>query len=367
MSASSSDVRCLSHVVKLGLALVLAGWIGGAWYLHVHHGNGTLGAGSPQHATFLEHEAVEALRSEALNHHAAAAAAAAAASEAHAHVLVGSTRPPQGEPLREDSRELNKAPSESSKKKAASSGAAAAVTGVAKGALSAVGQTKAGKAAAGAAQELKKREADKAEHKKKLDAAVRALNHDLLEEASVETNDELPKNKAPIGNYSSTAGPPTIFLSIAAYREQRGPRTILGAFEKAKYPDRIYVGLYQQWDSKSDPDGTDFSKACAENPHHPLCSRMDHVSKVELEWQKSEGPCVARANAEQMFGGQDFAMQIDSHSTFVQDWDEMMIRMWAQTGNEYAVLSGYPRSEGEMGRSEYRNIPMICTAQMLDW
>jgi hypothetical protein len=76
---------------------------------------------------------------------------------------------------------------------------------------------------------------------------------------------------------------------------------------------------------------------------------------------------VARANAEMMFGGQDFAMQIDSHSTFVQDWDEMMINMWAKTGNEYAVLSGYPRSEGEMGRSSYNNIPMICTAQMLDW
>ena len=364
MSTSSSDVRCLSHVVKLGLALVLAGWVGGAWYLHVHHGNGTVGSASPQHATFLEHEAVEALRSEALNHHATAAAASS--SDAHAHVLVGSTRPPPGELPQKDNRGLSEVSQEGSKRKAGSS-AAAAVVGVAKGALSAVGQTKAGKAAAGAIQKLHKKEAEKAEHKKKLDAAIQALNHDLIKDASAETNDELSKNNAPIANYSSTAGPPSIFLSIAAYREQRGPRTILGAFEKAKYPDRIYVGLYQQWDSKSDPDGTDFSKACAETPHHPLCSRMDHVSKVELEWQKSEGPCVARANAEQMYGGQDFAMQIDSHSTFVQDWDEMMIRMWAQTGNEYAVLSGYPRSEGEMGRTEYRNIPMICTAQMLDW
>ena len=39
---------------------------------------------------------------------------------------------------------------------------------------------------------------------------------------------------------------------------------------------------------------------------------------MELHWTKSEGPCVARANAEMMFGGEDYAMQIDAHSTFVQ-------------------------------------------------
>ena len=33
----------------------------------------------------------------------------------------------------------------------------------------------------------------------------------------------------------------------------------------------------------------------------------------------------------------------------------------------YAVLSGYPRSEGELGRTSFNNIPMICTAHMLDW
>ena len=47
----------------------------------------------------------------------------------------------------------------------------------------------------------------------------------------------------------------------------------------------------------------------------------------------SEGPCVARAKAEQMYGGQDFVFQIDAHSTFVPDWDAMMLRMWAQTNN----------------------------------
>lgn len=41
--------------------------------------------------------------------------------------------------------------------------------------------------------------------------------------------------------------------------------------------------------------------------------------------------------------------------------------MWSQTENEFAVLSGYPRSEGEMGSKKFNQIPMICTAHMLDW
>lgn len=217
----------------------------------------------------------------------------------------------------------------------------------------------------------------------------------------------------------------TIFISIAAYREQRGPRCIASAFNKAKHPDRIFVGLFQQWDASKDPDGTNFTAFCpsehsevsgkggkgGKQKPHPICSRQHHITKVKIQlwrrrytppslrciftisrcnalitlpdvcsharvhrtrqlevpWQESEGPCVARARAESLYRGQDFAMQIDAHSTFVQDWDEMLIRMWLATKNEYAVLSGYPRSEGEMGAVDAHSIPMICTAQMLDW
>ena len=165
---------------------------------------------------------------------------------------------------------------------------------------------------------------------------------------------------------------PTIFMSIAAYREQRGARTIASAFANAKYPQRLFVGLYQQRDPDKDPDGLNFTDYCHDPPkweqNAALCTYgPTHTSKVEVHWTQSEGPCVARAKAEQMYGGQDFVFQIDAHSTFVPDWDAMMLRMWAQTNNEFAVLSGYPRSEGQLGQSNFRNLPMICTARMLDW
>ena len=108
-------------------------------------------------------------------------------------------------------------------------------------------------------------------------------------------------------------------------------------------------------------------KGAGQKAYVPLCDYVDHVTKVEVAWQDSEGPCVARANAEAMYGGQEFAMQIDAHSTFVQDWDALLLDMWAKTQNEFAVLSGYPRSESELGRQSFNMLPMICTAQMLDW
>ena len=35
--ASPADLRWLATVLKLGLALVVAGWTFGWWYIHAHH------------------------------------------------------------------------------------------------------------------------------------------------------------------------------------------------------------------------------------------------------------------------------------------------------------------------------------------
>ena len=212
---------------------------------------------------------------------------------------------------------------------------------------------------------------------KQLSASVATAHHDIKPQAIAISSS--PQSSA-VHSASFKSGmpeKPTIFVSIAAYREQRGARTIASAFANAKYPERLFIGLYQQRNPDEDPDGLDFDLYCAEtvdaetrNTNAALCRYgPTHVTKEELHWTKSEGPCVARAMAEQMYNGQDFVFQIDAHSTFVNDWDEMMLRMWSQTNNEYAVLSGYPRSEGQMTQSlkSFRNLAMICTARMLDW
>lgn len=172
----------------------------------------------------------------------------------------------------------------------------------------------------------------------------------------------------------------TIFLVLAAYREQRGSRTIAHAFKMATRPDDLFVGIFQQRDPNVDPQALNFSAYCSgANPTHPVCSRKNQIRSTEIDWKLGEGPCVARAEAEKMIGSEEFVFQIDSHSTFVKGWDDILINMWRKTKNEFAVLSAYPRSEGEMNhkgaikeggemnQGAYKQIPLICSANMLDW
>lgn len=36
-------------------------------------------------------------------------------------------------------------------------------------------------------------------------------------------------------------------------------------------------------------------------------------------------------------------MQIDCHTLFTRNWDEKVLKMWYKIGNEYAIITSYPR------------------------
>ena len=42
-----------------------------------------------------------------------------------------------------------------------------------------------------------------------------------------------------------------------------------------------------------------------------------------------------------LYSGQDYVLQIDSHTRFIQDWDEMYIEDYLQF-NEEVILTGFP-------------------------
>ena len=49
-----------------------------------------------------------------------------------------------------------------------------------------------------------------------------------------------------------TSGEPTIYVSLASYRDPQCHKTIKDMYKKAQYPDRIHVGIYQQHGEKED-------------------------------------------------------------------------------------------------------------------
>jgi hypothetical protein len=125
-----------------------------------------------------------------------------------------------------------------------------------------------------------------------------------------------------------------IFIQIAAYRDPELVPTIKDCLDKAKYPDRLRFGICWQhevtdsWDSellefKNDP----------------------RFKIIDVRWNNSKGACWARNSIqEQLYDGEEYTLQLDSHHRFAQDWDETLIG-WIKDlqakGHKKPILTAY--------------------------
>ncbi len=124
---------------------------------------------------------------------------------------------------------------------------------------------------------------------------------------------------------------PRIFVSIASYRDPECQHTVRDIFAKAKYPERIFVGICWQFDPEHDKD------CFAVAPPYP-----SQVQTAQVHAKDSKGVCWARNLTQQLWRGEEYVLQIDSHMRFEPGWDELLLRMLAQCPSKKAVLSCYP-------------------------
>ncbi len=125
---------------------------------------------------------------------------------------------------------------------------------------------------------------------------------------------------------------PRIFVNIASYRDTECQWTVKDLFEKAKLPDRIFVGVCWQFIASEDDD-------CFK-----VTTRPDQCRVIEVDARDSLGACWARSKVQSLWQGEEFTLQIDSHMRFVRDWDEILLEMLRQCSSERAVISTYPPS-----------------------
>jgi hypothetical protein len=121
----------------------------------------------------------------------------------------------------------------------------------------------------------------------------------------------------------------TIFIQIASYRDTELPKTIKSALEKAKFPERIYFGIYNQFDEQTENSLDEFAD-------------INRIKFEKIPWREARGLGIARNVAEGFYDGQTYTLQTDSHMRFVDDWDEKLIDEWKKCEYEKAVLTGYP-------------------------
>jgi len=124
----------------------------------------------------------------------------------------------------------------------------------------------------------------------------------------------------------------TIFVSIASYRDPELLPTLRNMFETAKYPNRLTIGIAWQ---HSKEDSWDTLKEFKKN---------SKVKIIDIPAETSKGVCWARAQIQELYNGEKYLLQLDSHHRFIDGWDEELIKMFRsliKRGHKKPLITAY--------------------------
>ena len=172
----------------------------------------------------------------------------------------------------------------------------------------------------------------------------------------------LPKQAA-----SWVATDASIFVGIAHYRDGRCAETLKNLFTKAKFPERVHVGIMQHIDTEEDSLNCrkDYCRATGYAMESGKCPHLDNIRQLVASAKDARGPGVSRYMQEQLLQQEQFCLQVDAHSDFSQHWDMEMLDEWAATGNEYALLSTRPPSSEDPAQAE-AEVNHVCQTGFTD-
>ena len=143
----------------------------------------------------------------------------------------------------------------------------------------------------------------------------------------------------------------TIFVQIAAYRDPDLPATLHNLIQRAAQPERLRFGICLQLAADDPPHwGT------SAFPDHP------HLTSIRFDATESRGACWARRQAQDVYGGEDFLLQIDSHMRAVEHWDDLLLKTWKECSDARAVLSVYPNGFQQPCHLQTSTLPVMAAA-----
>jgi hypothetical protein len=122
---------------------------------------------------------------------------------------------------------------------------------------------------------------------------------------------------------------PSIFVQIAAYRDLEVAPTILDAIEKSSGNYTINFGVHTVYVDESEINVPD----------------LPNVKHAESKAPNNIGLGIGRALAHQFYNGEDYYLQCDSHSRFVEGWDDIAVNSvlnYQSYGIKKPLLTMYP-------------------------
>ncbi|ETW10480.1 hypothetical protein, variant [Aphanomyces invadans] len=123
----------------------------------------------------------------------------------------------------------------------------------------------------------------------------------------------------------------TIFVSIPSYCDSECQPTVAHLFATATAPSRVFAGLCLQHDEGDPAQAIAFAAAYG-----------DQVRVKRMHPADATGPCLARWETQQLWRGEPYYLQIDSHMRFRQGWDVFLIHELSQCSSPRAILTTYP-------------------------
>lgn len=126
-----------------------------------------------------------------------------------------------------------------------------------------------------------------------------------------------------------------IFIQIASYRDPQLIPTIKDCIANAAEPNNLIFGICRQFHPDDGFDSLDEFKD------------DKRFRVVDVPWDKAEGVCWARNAVQQLYQGETYTLQLDSHHRFAKDWDTTLINMLTQLqkkGHAKPLLTTYASS-----------------------
>lgn len=117
----------------------------------------------------------------------------------------------------------------------------------------------------------------------------------------------------------------TIFISIASYRDPKTQDTINSLISQAAFPNNLRIGIVEQ-NLKED------------NFH---CTPIRNKVKI-IKLNEGVGPAHARFIASTLWNNETYFLQIDSHTSFIKNWDIIIINDLKKCPSIQSVLTCYP-------------------------
>ncbi|KAJ0398373.1 hypothetical protein ATCC90586_000710 [Pythium insidiosum] len=145
-----------------------------------------------------------------------------------------------------------------------------------------------------------------------------------------------PMPRAPVTR--ATDG--SIFVAIPSYRDPECAPTVIDLFRKASHPSRIFVGICLQSEHEELDEAALRADVAA-----ALGERQPRANQLRIRWMHysdAAGPCVARAEAQSLWSGEQFYLQIDSHMRVQEGWDSFLIDELSRCPSQKAILTTYP-------------------------